>query len=135
MKKENLLFYLFLILGLTISCTSDDEELELENSIVSICSEDWVDNGNNSSHCIYGEGQVSPGETQTYGFESSNASNNNVVIWEVEGAIIIEQVINTTDNGWKVSLGTLKFNSDFNGGLVRAKESSAIAELGLILKN
>lgn len=127
MRIQNTYLLLLLSILLTVSCSNDDDAGTVENlKNVTDCSLSYSANPNEYlvGICLNGTNSAKPNETIT--FASKATANFSEIIWTIEsGSMEIINVANSTENIVEVgrikTIATIKFNSDFSGGIITAE--------------
>lgn len=135
MKNQTNYLILLLFFLLTSSCSNnDDTEIIVENSKnVTDCSLSYSANPNEYvvGVCLDGTNLAIPNETVT--FASKATPNFSEIVWTIESGnmeiINVENSIeNDVESGRLKTIATIKFNSDFYGGILRADAVNDVGE-------
>lgn len=128
MKSQTINLLLLMSVLLTTSCSNnDDTEITVVNlKNVTDCSLSFSEDDNEYvvGICLDGTNSALPDETIT--FASKATPNFTDIIWTVEsGSMEIMNVDNSIENSVEVgrikTIATIKFNSNFSGGSLRAE--------------
>jgi len=134
--KNVTLYAILMLFGLLItSCSSnDDDEIAIENlKNVTDCSLSFSANANEDfvGICLDGTPFALPNETIT--FASKATPNFSEIVWTVEsGSMEILNIENSIEDdeepGRLKTIATIKFNSDFSGGVIRTDAANDAGE-------
>lgn len=121
MKNLIKVSFLFALMFL-ISCSSNDEAIILDpadnSKSVADCGEAFVSPERNY-FCLGGAPEVLPGEILNYAFKHN--SRNTDVTWSIEsGEMEILNIETSVSGDFTISIATIKFDSDFDGGFLKA---------------
>ena len=124
--KKVLNILIIVTLLTTVSCDNDDSVVELNPNSVTDCSLSYTVDLDQYfvGICLDGTNSALPGETITYA--SKATPNFTEIIWTVESGSmevmgIVTSVENNVENGRLKSIATIRFNSDFSGGSLKAE--------------
>ncbi|KYG71543.1 hypothetical protein [Roseivirga echinicomitans] len=108
------------LLSLILSCNNDDTEIkdELEGATTCVLT-------NGTGVCLDGPKSIVPGKKYTYAFKVNKERSGNkvheVINWDVKsGKLAIIDIKTTISGDFTTSVATMKFESDFAGGVIKA---------------
>ncbi|OUR97673.1 hypothetical protein A9Q86_15785 [Flavobacteriales bacterium 33_180_T64] len=128
MKNHSFYFILLVIFTLTIACSNEEDDIFIiENSKNATDCELTILPTTLVAICMNGSDFAFPNETLTYA--SKFASTNCDYLWTVEsGDIEILNVENSIVNSFTKSIATIRFGSDFSGGVISVKAEDTLSE-------